>query len=81
MPRNVVDLWRVGFGTVQNNNLIKLKLRMMKAVLVANSPQLVLSYLYIAFNSIYMDGESEGVRHCTFSSGPVEFPVVGQLYK
>jgi hypothetical protein len=53
MPRNVADLWRVGFGVVQNNNLMKLKLPMMQAVLTANSPQLVLSYLYIAFNAIY----------------------------
>jgi hypothetical protein len=67
MPRNVAALWRVGFGVVQNNNLLKLRMSIMRAVLTANSPQVVLSYLYIAFNALYtsMLAEKEWTSYAT----------------
>jgi hypothetical protein len=49
----VRDLVKMGLGLVQGNNLLSGDLPVMKAVLIANAPQVVLSYLYLAMNTIY----------------------------
>jgi hypothetical protein len=53
MPKDPAKLWQVGFGTVNGNNLMKSSLSLMGGVLVANTPQMLLSYLYLAFNNLY----------------------------
>lgn len=53
MPSDPVKLWKIGFGTVQGNNLLNTRTSLMGAVLLANSPQAALSYLYLAFNALY----------------------------
>jgi hypothetical protein len=53
MPRDPAKLWSIGFGKVNGQNLLPLKTSLLGGVLLANSPQVVLSYLYIAFNGLY----------------------------
>lgn len=53
MPKDSGQLWKVGFGTVNGNNLWGTTTTLMGGVLLANSPQVVLSYLYLAFNGLY----------------------------
>jgi hypothetical protein len=53
MPSNPIKLWKVGFGTVNGNNLMTTSTTVMGGVLLANSPQALLSYLYLAFNALY----------------------------
>ncbi|KAH7413703.1 hypothetical protein DE146DRAFT_600846 [Phaeosphaeria sp. MPI-PUGE-AT-0046c] len=53
MPKDQGQLWKVGFGTVNGNNLWSTSTTLMSGVLLANSPQVVLSYLYLAFNGLY----------------------------
>jgi hypothetical protein len=53
MPKNPAKLWQVGFGTVTGNNLMDSSLSLIGGVLVANTPQVLLSYLYLAFNNLY----------------------------
>jgi hypothetical protein len=43
----------MGFGTVTGVNLLSTSTTLMGSVLLANSPQVVLSYLYFAFNALY----------------------------
>lgn len=53
MPKDPGQLWKVGFGSVNGNNLWGVPTTLMRGVLLANSPQVVLSYLYLAFNGVY----------------------------
>jgi len=53
MLRDPAKLWKVGFGTVKGKNLLAIDTSLMGSVLLANSPQVVLSYLYLAFNTLY----------------------------
>jgi hypothetical protein len=53
MPKDVVKLWRVGFGEVKGNNLLETGTSLMGNVILANIPQLMLSYLYLTFNALY----------------------------
>jgi hypothetical protein len=46
-------LWKIGFGTVAGNNLLNTQTTLMGGVLLANSPQVALSYFYLAFNALY----------------------------
>ncbi|KAF2850824.1 hypothetical protein T440DRAFT_396198, partial [Plenodomus tracheiphilus IPT5] len=46
-------LWEIGFGKVDGTNLLTLRVSVMGSVLLANSPQVILSYLYLAFNGLY----------------------------
>jgi hypothetical protein len=53
MPRSVSGLWKVGFGTVNSNNLMNFTVSLLGGVLLANTPQALLSYLYLAYNALY----------------------------
>ncbi|KAI4660818.1 uncharacterized protein J4E79_005386 [Alternaria viburni] len=53
MPKDPVKLWKTGFATVNGNNLLDFSTSLIPGVLLANTPQLVLSYLYIALNALY----------------------------
>ncbi|KAF2126203.1 hypothetical protein P153DRAFT_388946 [Dothidotthia symphoricarpi CBS 119687] len=52
MPSNAGKLWKIGFGIIQSNNLLSFRRSLMASVLIANSPQAALSYLYLAFNAL-----------------------------
>ncbi|KAH6865739.1 hypothetical protein BKA58DRAFT_461727 [Alternaria rosae] len=49
----VADVLCTGFATVNGNNLLDFGTSLIPGVLLANTPQLVLSYLYIALNALY----------------------------
>lgn len=53
MPKDPAKLWKIGFGTVNGKNLLDINTSLMGSVLLANSPQVLLSYLYLAFNALY----------------------------
>jgi hypothetical protein len=53
MPIDPVGLWNIGFGSIKGNNLLNMGTSLMGGVLLANVPQAVLSYLYLAFNALY----------------------------
>jgi hypothetical protein len=53
MPRSAAALWKIGFGTVSGQNIMTFKTSLMGIILLANTPQLVLSYLYLSFNILY----------------------------
>lgn len=52
-PTNLRRLWQTGFGAVNGNNLLTIKLPLVGGVLFANIPQVLLSYMYVAFNALY----------------------------
>lgn len=53
------SLWNLGFGDINVNSLIKFDVYslsqgpLMAMILLANFPQVVLSFLYLAYNSLY----------------------------
>lgn len=53
MPRDLKRLWETGFGVIQGNNLLNFDTSLMGGVLLANTPQALLSYMYLAFNALY----------------------------
>jgi hypothetical protein len=53
MPKSPIELLKMGFGTVNGNNLLSIGTSIMGGVLLANLPQALLSYLYLAFNALY----------------------------
>jgi hypothetical protein len=53
MPHSASGLWKVGFGTVNSNNLMNITVSLIGGVLFANTPQALLSYLYLAYNALY----------------------------
>jgi hypothetical protein len=53
MPSSASGLWKVGFGTVNGNNLMNISVSVFGGVLLANIPQALLSYLYLAYNALY----------------------------
>jgi hypothetical protein len=53
MTRSPAKLWSIGFGTVNGQNLIPIKTSLIGGILLTNSPQVVLSYLYVTFNGLY----------------------------
>ncbi|KAE8446216.1 hypothetical protein EG329_012441 [Mollisiaceae sp. DMI_Dod_QoI] len=56
---DITTLWDLGFGTVTPSSMIRWSTPvfgnpgLMKNVLLANSPQIILSVLYIAYNRVY----------------------------
>jgi hypothetical protein len=52
MPTGIKELWAIGFGQVTGKNLSPLKTSLAGGVILANLPQLLLSYLYLAFNAL-----------------------------
>lgn len=53
MPKDLTKLWKIGFGTITGNNLLNVGTSLGGGILLANIPQAVLSYLYLAFNALY----------------------------
>jgi hypothetical protein len=53
MPVDPKKLWRTGFGDVKGNNLLAFQTSLLGGVLLANLPQTLLSYLYLAGNAFY----------------------------
>lgn len=53
MPKDVAKLWKSGFGMITGNNLVSITTTLGGGILLANLPQAVLSYLYLAFNALY----------------------------
>jgi hypothetical protein len=53
IPFSVAALWKIGFGTVNGQNLMTVQSSLMGIILLANSPQVALSYLYLSFNALY----------------------------
>lgn len=53
MPTDPKKLWETGFGAVKGNNLLNLETSLLGGVLLANTPQALLSYMYLAFNALY----------------------------
>lgn len=50
--RGIADVWHSGVGTLNGNNLLSMNTSVMGGVLLANTPQAVLSYLYLIFNAL-----------------------------
>jgi hypothetical protein len=53
MPKDIKKLWDIGFGTISGNNLLEIDINLTGAIVIANVPQVLLSYLYLAFNALY----------------------------
>ena len=61
LPTDLASLWRLGFGSLNANALVSLSDTTLPAtayyitlfVLLANSPQLVFSFLYLLYNATY----------------------------
>jgi hypothetical protein len=53
MPKDIKKLWSIGFGTISGNNLLEIDINLTGAIVIANVPQVLLSYLYLAFNALY----------------------------
>jgi hypothetical protein len=53
MPKDAAGLWKNGFGTITGNNILNVNTTLGLGILLANIPQAVLSYLYLAFNALY----------------------------
>ncbi|KAL9611692.1 MAG: hypothetical protein Q9167_003687 [Letrouitia subvulpina] len=50
-------LWRLGFGAVTGQSLVNLHIQgnsgLLATILIANAPQLILSFLYLTYNSLF----------------------------
>lgn len=53
MPSDPRELWQIGFGTVNGANLFSSNLPLVGSIILANTPQVLLSYFYLAFNALY----------------------------
>lgn len=53
LPKDPRKLWEIGFGKITGNNLLNVNATLGGGILLANMPQAVLSYLYLAFNALY----------------------------
>lgn len=47
MPSDPRELWQIGFGTVNGANLFSSNLPLVGSIMLANTPQVLLSYLYM----------------------------------
>lgn len=52
-PKDPRKLWETGFGAANGNNLLSMQLPQVGGVLIANIPQTLFSYMYLAFNALY----------------------------
>lgn len=50
MPSDLKGLWAIGFGQITGSNLLSVNTNLAGGVMIANLPQVLLSYLYLAFN-------------------------------
>ena len=53
MIRNISTFRRMGLGAPTGNNILSMNYSILTTVVIANSPQIVLSYLYVMFNALY----------------------------
>ncbi|KAF5851411.1 hypothetical protein GGP41_004179 [Bipolaris sorokiniana] len=53
MLTNPKKLWQTGIGDIQGNNLLNMLLSLLGGVFFSNTPQVLLSYIYLAFNALY----------------------------
>ncbi|KAI8938163.1 hypothetical protein NX059_005828 [Plenodomus lindquistii] len=51
MPKDPAKRWK--FGEIVGNNLLQFSTSLTGGILLANMPQVILSYLYLAFNALY----------------------------
>ncbi|KAF2846689.1 hypothetical protein T440DRAFT_405013 [Plenodomus tracheiphilus IPT5] len=51
MPRDQARRW--DFGAIDGKNVLRMNTSLMGAILLANLPQAILSYLYLTFNALY----------------------------
>ncbi|KAL9045807.1 MAG: hypothetical protein Q9214_001214 [Letrouitia sp. 1 TL-2023] len=52
--KSLNGLWRLGYGAVTGQSLANLRTQgLLATVLIANAPQLILSFLYLTYNSLY----------------------------
>ena len=55
--KSISHLWSLGFGTVTSEQLVRIKLSgtsgLIGGILIANFPQLLLSFLYLMYNSLF----------------------------
>ena len=47
------NIWSLGFGTVDTNAVLDISPNLLPMVLLANTPQLLLTFLYFLYNSMY----------------------------
>ena len=52
MPSDLKGLWAIGFGQITGSNLLSVNTNFAGGVMMANLPQVLLSYLYLAFNAL-----------------------------
>ena len=50
---DIESLQRMGIGKVVGNNVLSMQLSFVCTVLLANAPQIGLSYLYLMFNGLF----------------------------
>ena len=53
VDHEVVSIWSVGFGAVNTNAILDPSRSLLAMILLANTPQLLLSILYILYNGMY----------------------------
>ncbi|KAL0256822.1 hypothetical protein SLS55_007631 [Diplodia seriata] len=53
MPKDAKGLWTTAFGGLKGNNLLGMSMSTIGAIILTNTPQLVLSYLYVCYNALY----------------------------
>lgn len=53
LSQNISGLWKLGFGSINGSNLLKVNTSLIGGVLLANLPQLFVTYFYLSFNSFY----------------------------
>lgn len=54
--KSISHLWSLGFGTVTSESLISLQIassRIIFTIVIANSPQVILSFLYLTYNGLF----------------------------
>lgn len=50
---SLTQLWQTGFGSVNSDSIIPLGVGPIPAILIVNSPQIVLSFLFLTYNSLF----------------------------
>lgn len=53
MPTDISQLWDTGFGELKGNNLLQIGTSTIGSILLANTPQAILSYLYVCYNALF----------------------------
>lgn len=52
--KSISHLWSLGLGTVTTESLVRLEIEStVLTIIIANSPQLILSFLYLTYNGLF----------------------------